>query len=163
MKPHSCFCLFLPLLTQERPSVDVIVLCLLMTAVGCGSASIQQPTYPASGVVTLDGKPVKNALVVLHAIDKSKFKWDEVPQGTTDEQGRFSLFTYAADDGAPAGEYKVGIAVMGAAEEDGSDQVKHERLSVKIPTRYANAETSGIKVTIEKQKTTLEPFALSSK
>ena len=52
---------------------------------------------------------------------------------------------------------------MGAADDEGGDQVKHERLSLKIPTKYANAETSGIKATIEKQSTAFAPFALSSK
>jgi hypothetical protein len=100
--------------------------------------------------------------VVLHAVDKTKFKWEEIPQGKTDDQGRFELFTYSSNDGAPAGEYQVAIAVLQAGSDDGSDQVKRER-SVSLPAKYAEPKTSGLTATIEKRKTTLPSFQLSSK
>lgn len=143
------------------PCLSVMLLGLAIS--GCGPANIQQPTYPVTGEVKLDGKPVKGALVVFHAVDQSKFKWQEIPQGTTDDQGRFQLFTYASNDGAPAAEYKVGIAIMGVADEDGGDQVKRDRPSVRIPAKYAEPTTSGLVATVEKRSTTLPPFELSSK
>jgi hypothetical protein len=146
-------------------SVFGIGTCLLVTflSTGCGEVNVEQPTYPASGEVRLDGKPLKGATVVFHAIDKSKFKWQEIPQAVTDENGKFNLFTYSSNDGAPAAEYKVAIALMQATNDDGGDQVVRERASVKLPAKYADHETSGIKATIEKRSTSLAPFELSSK
>jgi hypothetical protein len=130
---------------------------------GCGGDNMQQPTYPASGMVTLDGRPVKGATIVFHAIDKAKFKWQELPQATSDENGKFSLFTYAANDGAPAAEYKVGIAMLGATDDEGGDQVKRDSSAQKIPAKYADSKTSGITATVNAKSTVIPTFELSSK
>jgi hypothetical protein len=91
-------------------SLLAILLCIFAcAALGCGGSDMEQPTFPVSGVVKLDGKPLKGATIVFHAVDQSKFKWKELPQGLTDEEGKFSIFTYSSNDGAPAADYKVGI------------------------------------------------------
>ena len=134
-----------------------------VTWIGCSDGNIQQTTYPVTGAITLDGKPLKGATVVLHAVDKSKFKWEELPQGITDENGKFSLFTYSAKDGAPASEYKVGIAVLQAPQDEGGDQVKRETGAPKLPTKYGDARTSGLSATVPAKTTVLPTFELSSK
>ncbi len=141
----------------------VVLACLAMCVLGCGEPNIQQPTFPVTGEIKLDGKPLKGATIVLHAVDQTKFKWKELPQGTSDDQGQFSLFTYESNDGAPEGEYKVGIALLPTSNEEGGDQVRREKGMPKLPTKYADPNTSGVTVKVERKSTELPPLQLSSK
>ena len=140
--------------------IFALTLSLISFAQGCSSNRIQQPTYPVSGVVTYEGKPLVGATVVFHPIDKSNFKWDELPQGVTDASGKYTLFTYASDDGAPASKYKVGVALFQPPDEDGGDQVKRVKNAVQIPLKYADVETSGLTATIDAKRTVLPTFQL---
>ena len=134
----------------------------LVCVSGCES-SIQQKTYPTSGEVKLDGKPLAGAVIVFHAVDKSKFKWEELPQGVTDQDGKFKLFTYSSNDGAPAAEYTVGIALYQANSDDGGDQVKREKTRVNLPPKFADPKTSGLTAKVEAKTTVIPTFELVSK
>jgi hypothetical protein len=138
------------------------ILLLLLALCGC-SESIQQKTYPVTGEVRLDGKPAKGITVVLRPIDKSKFKWEEIPQAITDDNGKFSIRTYLSDDGAPAGEYRVGIALMAPPSDEGDDQVKRDANAPRFPIKYADPEKSGLQATVDPKATVLPPFDLSSR
>lgn len=135
----------------------------LLAIAGCGGGDLRQPTYPVSGSVTIDDKPLADATVVFHAVDKSKFKWQELPQGKTDANGKFTIFTYETGDGAPAAEYNVGIALLEPVADDGGDQVKHTKNQVKLPLKYTDPNKSGLKAKVEAKATELPPFSLSSK
>jgi hypothetical protein len=138
----------------------VFIVLFVFLSVGCGD-SINQKTYPVTGEVRLDGKPFKGLTVVLRPVDKTNFKRQEIPQGITDENGKFSIHTYTSSDGAPAGDYKVGIALMQPVDEEGGDQVKRELNQPLLPPKYADPETSGLKVTVDKKATTLPPIELT--
>jgi hypothetical protein len=114
------------------------------------------------GEITLDNTPLAGATIVFHPVDKTKFKWDERPQAISDEKGRFKLFTYTSNDGAPAGEYKVGVAVIQTGE-DGEDQVKRVKGLQKVPSKYGNPETSGLKVTVKAEPNRSTKLELVSK
>ena len=129
---------------------------------GCSSENLQQPTYPATGKVTLGGKAVAGAMVVFHPVDKAKFKWEELPQAVTNEQGEYSLYTYSSNDGAPAADYTVGIALVPVAEE-GEDQVKLEKNRIIVPARFSDPKTSGLKAKVEAKATSIPTFDLPSK
>ncbi len=62
-----------------------------------------------TGVVSYEGKPIDEAKVVFHPVDTSTAP-DHRPLGITDEQGRFRLTTFDANDGAPMGTYKVTVS-----------------------------------------------------
>lgn len=130
--------------------------------VGCES-NIQQKTYPASGEVKLDGKPLAGAVIVFHAVDKTNFKWEELPQGVTDQNGKFNLFTYSSNDGAPAAEYTVGIALQQAVSDDGSDQVKREKNRVNLPSKFADPKKSGLTARVDAKATAIPTFELARK
>ena len=133
---------------------------------GCarqGFQNLRQATYPVEGQVTLDGNPVANATVVFKPVDPTNFKWRETPQAKTDAEGRFTVFTYESGDGAPTGEYRVGIAVLGGGDDEGGDQARRETSSVKIPQRYGDASTSGLTAKVESKPNVLVPFELSSR
>ena len=142
----------------------LVGLCIVLAfnLTGCGSSNIQQPTFPASGQVMMDGKPVVGATVVLVPVDSTKFRWAEQPQGITDKEGNFKLFTYSSNDGAPAAEYKVGIVLFEEAAEDGGDQVKRDNSKVDLPKKYADPSLSGLTAKIEAKSTVLETFNLKS-
>ena len=127
---------------------------------GCSNGMPQQKTYPVSGQVLYEGRPVKGLTVVLRPLDSTNFKWQEQPQALTDEEGKFRIRTYATDDGAPSGDYQVGIALLDPVDEEGGDQVKRRSDALMIPSRYADPATSGLKVKIEPKSNQLEPFQL---
>lgn len=137
------------------------ILVLPALSLGCGD-SLNQKTYPVTGEVRLEGKAFKGLTVVLRPVDKTSFKRQEIPQGITDESGKFSIHTYSSDDGAPAGEYKVGIALMQPVDEEGGDQVKRDPSQPLFPPKYADPETSGLKATVDKKATTLPAFELTN-
>jgi hypothetical protein len=109
----------------------------------------------------LDGKPFKGVTVVLRPVDKTNFKRQEIPQGITDENGKYTIYTYVSNDGAPAGDYKVGIALMQPVDEEGGDQVKRDPNQPLFPAKYADPETSGLKATVDKKATVLPTFDLT--
>lgn len=139
----------------------IIALFGLFISAGC-SDGMRQATYSVTGEVRYNGSPAKGVTVVLRPVDKSKFKWEEIPQAITDDSGRFKIHTYLSDDGAPAGEYKVGIALLQPpADDEGGDQVKRDSSAPRFPPKYADPETSGLKATVQPKSTVLPPFELT--
>jgi hypothetical protein len=83
---------------------------------GCGGNSDLPELAPASGVVTLDNKPLEKARVMFHPEDGgARFSY-----GTTDADGNFKLSTFGMNDGGLVGSHKVTISKV--AETAGSDE-----------------------------------------
>ena len=84
----------------------------MMLAVGCGKSddSGHAKTYPVSGTVTVNGKPVEGATVTFHQTSGTG-----TSIGATDSSGKYTLSTFASNDGAPPGQYKVSIAKYDAS------------------------------------------------
>ncbi|MBM3954821.1 MAG: carboxypeptidase regulatory-like domain-containing protein [Planctomycetes bacterium] len=156
----ACF----PMTDQFRSFLSAMPLWVTIVVVatvvsGCSKPN-QQPTWPVTGSIEYDGKPLVGATVVFHAIDKTNFKWKELPQAFTDAEGRFSVRTYTSADGAPAGEYSVGVAMVHPTSDEGDDQPRRIKGATVIPLKYADPSTSGIRVTVERKKTDLPPIRL---
>src|SRR5262245_41415792 len=78
-----------------------------LCAAGCGSDG-RKPVFPVSGKVTWDGRPARGATVVFHPVTDNGP--DAVrPRGKVNADGSLEVTTYAAKDGAPAGEYKLTV------------------------------------------------------
>lgn len=103
------------------------------------------PTVPAAGVVRYRGQPLAKASLVFHREDGLASALAK-----TDESGGFTLGTYAAADGAPAGGYRVSVAISTTTEiEPGVLAPLPEGGSRSgLPLRYSDPSTSGLKVTI---------------
>jgi len=131
---------------------------LLMLVVGCGDDRLK--TYPVSGTVLYNGQPLAGVEIAFHALDPVKSGVSYPPHAKTDSQGKFKLTSYVADDGCPAGEFKVALAfaVEVAGGDDGGDQSK--RLAFQVPVKYHKGETSGLTATIKAGTNELEPFKL---
>ena len=127
------------------------LLCIVVmaVAVGCGSdgppAPEKLPVVPASGVVIYQGKPVAEASV---AFQHTEGKVSAT--GKTDANGKFKLSTYGKDDGAPAGGYRVTVAVSGVKEiEPGVlAPVPEGGFQSPIPLKYANPVETDLNVEI---------------
>ena len=148
-----------------RVAETLVAIGTLTALVGCGRSEFQglkQRTFPVTGEVRLDGRPLAGATVVFKPVDASAFKWREQPQARSDAEGRFTVFTYAAGDGAPAGEYRVGVAVVGSSDDEGGDQVRFDPAAAKPHPRFGDATTSGLTATVGTSATVLPPFELSS-
>lgn len=123
---------------------------ILLPQLGCGSAGAHLPkTVPASGVVTLDGKPVEGAQVVLLPANEGATTG---AFAISDSSGRFALRAYEEKPGAIPGEYKVQInktvevRLSGAkGSVDGGDPVRYEH---GVPTKYTDAKKSGLTLTV---------------
>ena len=126
--------------------------CLLtvVAAVGCGSrpgpqAEIER-VVPVSGTLTYAGKPLEHYQVTFLPVDGRR-----AAVGVTDAEGKFTMGTNDAGDGAPPGTHKVAIVFAGPPSTDapGQEQIIDNpallpKPKVKIPAKYGNPETSGL-------------------
>ena len=136
-----------------------IVVALVFTVIGAGCGQSKfKPTYPASGQVLLNGKPVAGVKVVLVSQDD---KDDPLlrPTGNTDDEGRFVLSTYAKDDGAPAGSYTATIVTPLPEPKPG--QKRPAEPTSKVPVRYGKPETSGLTIVVEPKDNEISPLNLT--
>ena len=131
---------------------------LALTAVSCAPSEALKPVFPARGQVLFDGKPAAGALVVFHPIeDPAPNVLD--PRAVVEDDGTFTLSTHYALDGAPPGKYQVTVHRPGA----GGDAPGQPRSSGsgRLPTRYANRQTSGIAAEIRSGANTIPAFRLT--
>jgi hypothetical protein len=130
--------------------------CLCLALASCAETKRygDHPPVPVSGQVLVNGQPAKGVVLTFYH-DGDWGKYSIVPQGWTDDSGRFEMATYGVKDGAPEGDYLV-TAEWPAyirAKEWGPD---------KLGGKYAKKESSGLKVHVEKAKNELLPFELKA-
>ncbi|HEY2411838.1 MAG TPA: carboxypeptidase-like regulatory domain-containing protein [Pirellulaceae bacterium] len=135
---------------RASAGLAVLFVVVIMAAAGCGSGGGNLPkTVPAMGVVTLDGKPVDGAQVVLVPPVGAGAKG---AYAVTNSSGHFSLRAYEEKEGAIPGDYKVQVSktveekLPGAkGSVDGGDPVRYV---FGVPKKYTGFETSGLSVSI---------------
>lgn len=131
------------------------VFCLFLAACGGGDGD-RVLLYPVEGRVEVDGEAAEGIKVTLHPADRVGDIDALRPRGTTGPDGSFTLGTYEAGDGAPAGHYLVTLfwpdAPPGPSPPDD-----------RLGGAYANPETSDLRVTIRDEPTRLEPFRVAER
>src|ERR1700722_7991995 len=85
-----------------RRWVPGFVLCGLALVLIAGCSSGRTPTFPVQGQVRWKGQVPAGAQVVFHPAGGAA-KDAIRPTGQVDSEGKFTLTTFAAGDGAPAG------------------------------------------------------------
>jgi hypothetical protein len=124
---------------------------LVAVAIG-GCARKPDPVLvPASGVVTLDGKPLAHGLVRFSPTERGiSAAW--ISEGTTDDLGRYELVS-PMGPGAVAGTHRVTVSEGGVPDEIRDDQGKVAAWLGKLagrplPGRYGTIATSPLEVTV---------------
>jgi hypothetical protein len=132
----------------------------LLAITSCGEGKFPK-TYPVKGKVLVDGQPAKDCQVSLHRVSGGALSPPATPNGLTDENGEFQLTSYAANDGAPEGEYVVTIewrerSGIAQADFDGPDRLGGDYANIE-----KNKTLKGFSVQVAKQALTLPPFELT--
>lgn len=148
-----------------------IGVCLAATVLavgGCGSSGPK--LHPATGTVTLDGKPLSDATVTF--VPASGRPSD----GKTDASGTFTIMTNG-QPGMPAGPCKVTVSKFTAQGEmpamapSPGDMIKMYEKKKKgdvekspVPAKYGRADTSGLSAEVSTDAAkNVFTFALESK
>jgi hypothetical protein len=125
---------------------------------GCQKTPLgdRQPTFPVTGQVIIDGEPAGKVLVKAHPRGKLDEAHPIFPQAITDDQGRFSLFTYDVGDGVPNGDYALTLVWgrVNGARYSGPD---------KLRGRYADPQRPVMTFQVAGQPLSLGEITKSSK
>jgi len=90
----------------SRLALPPLAAVLAVSILGCGNTRY----VPVSGVVTLDGKPYRNAIVMFQPMaTQDNPNPGRASSGSTDENGRFSVKTFEGQAGAVIGKHRVRI------------------------------------------------------
>jgi hypothetical protein len=134
----------------------VVLAALVCAAVaGCGIGISAPRTVPTSGTVLFKGKPAEGVKVTLHPkFDMGSVKF--TPNGVSGKDGRFTLSTAAAGDGAPPGEYVATFELLRpVTDKRGLDS------EVDVwKGKYGDPATSKWPVVVKSGTSDLEPFRL---
>jgi hypothetical protein len=119
---------------------------------GCGSNRVA--TYPVSGTVRFDdGQPVPDGVVEFR-----EEKTGLSARGKLDKSGAFALGTFAADDGAPAGEHRVvviqffDVPPRPYQPQSRAAEIEHDHdpgADVRVAAEFADFSTSGLRAEVK--------------
>lgn len=101
------------------------------------STANRKPTHPVRGFAYFEGAPMAGAVVTFVG-EKGAAAKGTSAVGVVEGDGSFKLSTYTAFDGAPVGEYKIGVVWREGGKAGPS----------LIPARYNTADKSGLTATI---------------
>ncbi|QDV70001.1 hypothetical protein Poly24_37200 [Rosistilla carotiformis] len=148
----------------ERLSKTWLDVCVVATCcfalVGCGPSG-HPGLIPVSGKVTIDGEPLQTGTVEFIP-DTSKGTTGQVAFGQIGADGTFQLRTFEPNDGVKPGSYKVGVQAMEVVPFDPEAPEPPSDKSL-IPTRYADAITSGLTAEVKPESNDPLQFELFSK
>jgi hypothetical protein len=139
--------------TRSLAALRLLLLLLGLLVTSCSQPSRFKPTYPVKGRVLVNGEPAEDVTVRFASLDDPG---DELirPTATTDANGWFIAATYKHEDGIPAGSYAVTMIWLPKGYKGRIEKAN------KLPARYSEPETSGIKVQIAAGENVLPPFEL---
>jgi len=134
---------------------------------GC-SYSSRPPTYRVTGTVTMQGKPVAGAAIIFVPTSNE----GAAASAITDSEGKYSLTTWQAEDGARPGEYRVKVSKQEETTVDPSKMVqnvpleedqkyvesKKSRPPAKslVPSKYQDESSSGLSHTVPKSSSVFD-------
>lgn len=142
------------------------LLCIMLLGVwltGCGRG---RPAFvEVTGTITLDGKPLEGAVVSFQPVSQESGGFARPSSAITDAEGKFSPGTFEANDGLPAGKYRVAIQkrepVGGALATDKSQASGPTKYQWITPRRLADPNRSGLEA--EVTSSGLEPAVFELK
>jgi hypothetical protein len=141
-----------------RVCTSVVVVGVALFVAGCGKNPHR--LAPVSGMVTMDGEPLANALVAFLPDTKPGAKPSPTSRGETDKDGRYWLTSSEDKPGAVVGMSKVRIETKkstGGSEGEGGVTLARET----VPEKY-NARTE-LTFEVPEEGTDAADFDLKSK
>lgn len=145
---------------SHRCSVAALLALVLLVVGGC-SRDRRPPlpkTFPVTGIVSFDGKPLSGATVMFNPTAGD----GHGSIALTDATGRYKLTTFKPGDGVVPGDYKVAITKieLGGSRSDSPTAVAPDPKNV-LPAKYADDSTSGITAIVEAKPDNVFDFALT--
>ena len=128
-----------------------LVLLIVLTGCGGGGTDDLPSLVPASGAITLDGKPLAHAEITFHPLEGTD---SPGASAQSDDNGKFTIRT-SSQEGAAVGKYKVTVAKL--AKEDGSPLTAEETADSAlamatstniIPEQYGDLEQTTLNLTV---------------
>jgi hypothetical protein len=123
---------------------------------GCGAGDVGPATYPATGTVTYQGKPIEGATITFHAA-----KSGVTAMAMTDSQGNFDVRTYFntgrnEKPGMVEGDYEVTVTKLDV------ESIKSTLAPPKdlLPKIYASPTSSPLSATVSSTGENRYNFAL---
>jgi Carboxypeptidase regulatory-like domain len=155
-------------MNRPRKLVVSILVTVGIVLTGCSNSS-RLPTYPVTGTVTSQGKPVAGAVITFVPTGNE----GEAASAITDSNGKYALTTWQAGDGARPGEYRVKVSKQEQATVDPAKLVQNlsieeeQKIYVEskkapppakrlIPSKFENEQTSGLIHKVEDKPTTFD-------
>ncbi len=116
----------------------------IVLAAGCGEPRIA--TYPVAGQIKFDtGEPVPNGIVEFRPTGGGP-----TARGKLDQFGRFTLRTFAADDGAVAGKHQVVVVQHLPPQAGPASPDEHaDHQSALVAPEFAAYDTSGLTAEVQ--------------
>lgn len=126
---------------------------LVTLAAGCGGEGVA-PTAEVTGTVTYKGAPLENVNVVFTPAN------GRPATGTTDAEGKFTLSTFASDDGAVPGEHRVAITSTAIPPMPGTPEAAKPQKKL-FPARYSDPAKSGLTAAVKEGEANEFKFELT--
>ncbi len=156
-----------------KPSICIVLLAIMLSGCGgdTGKGKPRAKVYKTKGKVTFLGSPVVGAVVSFSP------KGDQPAAiGRTNDSGEYVLTTYAAGDGAAAGEFTVMVMLIDSGDAEKTPAMAHAKTQAEyvpvdthnvkkakssgnvLPTKYADPKTSTLTAKVEAGKENNFPF-----
>ena len=131
--------------------------CAVFLSLAAGCSSSDGPTLsPVEGDLTLDGKPISNA-IVRFLPDHDAGTVGPMASAVVDENGHYELMSPGERPGAVPGRHLVTVICRELPVREVSEGVFEESdEECLVPGKYASETTSGIQVTVEDGPTTID-------
>jgi hypothetical protein len=151
---------------RGRCAVAIFVgLLTVALSAGCGAKSRPEikgklPLFPVTGKLMLDSQPMAGATILFHPTQEFPAgAAKQRPRAMVDTDGTFHVSTYANDDGAPAGEYKVTVSWKGDLTGITSEQAGD--LPEKAPMVVQEASSSRLRIKVKEAENSLPTWDLT--
>lgn len=134
---------------------------LLVLIIGCGGSDPNRKvTFPVKGKVTVDGvAPASGIQIECHPVAGLDTQNPTVSRTECDAEGKFSISTYTAGDGVPAGDY-----ILTFVWQEFNIMSRNYSGPDKLKGRYADLAKSTVKITVKSEgETDLGEIALVTK
>jgi hypothetical protein len=147
-------------LTIRRAALALLA-AMFVSTVGCGSGQDPDrlPVFPTVGKVSFKGSVPQGAYVALYSKSNAKAPNGQVvvPNAEVQPDGSFAFSSYAANDGAPAGDYALTVEWHKTVKAANGEPALSPNL---VPAQYSKPASSPLKVTIVAGRNDLPPIVL---